>query len=318
MESIWKPYYFNLGTAASVPYTISIGGSVIYSGVSHKRPDAVFNQVQINDIVANYLYPTIYDGGVLEDTGLYQGHKRVTVTLTNGATGDTLDETFIYDYSGKDSRPRGSVAQIADVYPYGVPFLVNIDANKSYVITWKSGGNVVRQEGRSGITRDVLEPIYSAEMYGYDDVDEISLTEDGAPVGSWKLCRNLDENSLLYCNAFGGWEIMPLVRCKRTDNYKRRNYSALGAVKDYAVEMTAQYACITPYLKDAGAANMYNLLSSPYVYLIHAEKNNENEVKIKPVRVIDTSCEHKTFINNGAKLIQYDFVVEDCDTITRR
>jgi len=316
MQPIWKPFSFNLGTAASVPYSVAINGNTVYSGVAHKLPDAAFCYLNINDIIGNYLFPSMFASGILEDSQVGQNNRSVTVAVTNGNTGDVLTETFVYDYSGMTTRPRGIVAPIADVLPYGVPFMVNTETGKSYEIVYSFDNDeysaVISDIGDSFATQ------YNLDMGINSGLRAITLKENNAVIHRWELCGNLSEYSILYCNEFGAWEVLPLIRCKRSDEYERFKFNNNGTVKDYAVESKTRYSCITPYLTDKGAGNLHHLLSSPYVYLLHASKTNESEIPLTALRVTDTVCEYKTFIDNGGKLNQCSFVVEVCDNLIRR
>ena len=77
--------------------------------------------------------------------------------------------------------------------------------------------------------------------------------------------------------------------------------------------MTTQYTLYTDYLTDDEASKMYNLLESVNVYLHDLETN-----KIIAVNITNSTCDYKTFTNNGKKKFYYTINVEESQTKMRK
>lgn len=118
---------------------------------------------------------------------------------------------------------------------------------------------------------------------------------------------------LYYLNQIGGWDSLLFNgRELQSDKLSRlsykKNYRAMTTdffKVDYLTTINESWSLNTSYLDDIQSSKMINVLASNRIYLHDLQDNI-----IIPVNIINSTCEHKTYKNQGRKLPVYTLEVE--------
>ena len=94
--------------------------------------------------------------------------------------------------------------------------------------------------------------------------------------------------------------------------YDNRNVQNRGT-QNYANEIVKSYNLVTGWLSDEEASRMHHLINSTEVYLYDIITQ-----EMTPVVIPSTSCEYKTYKNNGCKLVNYTIKVDVAHNRVRR
>lgn len=284
MAAIWKDVFVNLGTSASRTFTIATGGVTIYTGKGYKKPDASNILVRINDICADYLsqnLPTLTDA---TDTTHAALARTFTITPTDGTA---VTQAFSLDWSYDNAAPAANLSQ------------------------------PVRLHAAAG------QPVFDTTL-GATNKTKCHIKQSGtiALSGSRSVSVDLcDEYSLLYVNAFGGWDSIAVTgRSVKTDTYGRHtarhtydNAQATGrAATNYANDITRTWELHTGWLTDDEAGRMHHLLGSTLVFLY-----NNTTAAIYPVVISNGDCPYKTY-NTNHSLVDYTLNIELARDMQRR
>lgn len=327
---IWKDIYINLGTGASSPFRITYDGNVIYEGLSAKRPGSANNTIRINDICADYMrsIPPDFGFGIVPLT-VYSfkveressGGSWSTIALVE------LVNDWSYDYSSSQpavlSNPVNGVLDprqtilwstsqtemitISINYTNGssskifVPMTITDDFNADFA--------------KEGVT--VNGGTIAVDLSGYSNVESVDIGSSHYTVA--QACHRY---VLYYRNIHGGWDSLLFEgTCKRTDaltrheaqhGYDNRQSTGRGIV-NYAIEVAREYSLNTGWLNDAQAERMESVLGSTETYLQDLVSG-----LIWPTVLTGTSIEHKTYDNNGRKLINYAVNLRIAQEMVRR
>ena len=128
---------------------------------------------------------------------------------------------------------------------------------------------------------------------------------------SYVLDNTDKEYVLYYVNANGGWDSLVVDgNVLKTDDIQSELYR--NKTYDFKTFDNTKYLNIikprwtlhTGYLSNEQASKMHHLLESTQVYLHHKGDS------ICPVIITNSSCEYKTFTNNGKKKFYYTIEVE--------
>lgn len=284
---IWKDYIISVADTDVVEFNISLNNALIYSGKAYRKPNASTIDIKINDICANYFanpFPTIFPNAGTE------GSPYVLSFLIELYYNNTQESKILQlynDWSGAEwedtSVLRFLSALISNKVPRGVPI---ISSRTQYL----NVGNVVQIPSENSTTYEIVDECYRYMLY--------------------------------YLNAMGGWDFLLIEgKDKQTDNYTRHtigqaynnDQSRNRGTRNYRNDIARKWELHTLWIDDEGAKNMHHLLGSTDVYLYDMQ-----EQQLHPVTLNNSSCEYKTYKNNGNQLVRYDIEATLAQNITRR
>ena len=323
---IWKDYYVNLGSADSAEFSISVGGSIIYSGKAYKRPGDDNISIKINDICADYL-----EGQKMQDGELIEGFIPADIATefkVLNSIGSLIESvTFVndwsYDYDKQDdgvlSAPINAVfdvrmpllysvskAQVIEIDAQDTHADFNIDFSKDFYVgfdrTWKL------EAGAAGTA--ILKAIF--ENHG-----EVK-------VGKTKYLgiTSCATHALYYINAYGGWDFLLMQgRTIETDVYSRkvfkrgydnRSVQNRGTV-NHINEINKTYVLHTGHLLGDQGQRMHHLLGSTDVFMFDIANQ-----RMIPVVINDGECRYKSYGSEGGRLVDYEISVSVAQNRMRR
>ena len=339
---LWKDYYVTLGTDDGIIFRIVVGANTIYTGKSHIRPGETENRIRINDICADYLQSVLPTLSQAEFDAIELPVTFSVQILKELMDGDPLEWVkvanvqFINDWSYDRTYNAETM---------GMAFPVNghIDARQWMVWT---GLNVSRVTAnlfyKNGTTSQVYIPVSISDSFnGESNSDFVrAVRSAGGKTAVFNLTawKNLDRIQvkgttyrvvsdckryvLYYVNAYGGWDSLliegniketdTITRYTREKEYDNRNVQNRGT-QNYANEIVKSYNLVTGWLSDEEASRMHHLINSTEVYLYDIITQ-----EMTPVVIPSTSCEYKTYKNNGCKLVNYTIKVDVAHNRVRR
>ena len=328
---IWKDVEYNFGGAEQVEYGIyevsDLGyETLVFSGRSLKRPNAVSNTVLINKICQNYMLVPELMKDAISVGGGYSTFK------LKSADGNTTYRTFRFvgDWSYSPSFKTGVLSHpIVDdrtvVYGQLLPFSVFGAAERvevPYGIRYKEdfedeyGEPIDDWSSIIYAKNEVVTDIFPIEERNYESgvigyfIGDVEYSIVDSCNCDWVI---------YYVNPWGGYDWFKVVnKLTVTDNLTQHTYvqnynnTTYGFGKRrYLSEINRNYQITTQWLNQDESDRMWYLLESNTVYL-----HNIRENKIIPVIVKDTTVEHKQK-NRSQKIIQYTFTLEESQTRER-
>lgn len=145
----------------------------------------------------------------------------------------------------------------------------------------------------------------------------------GAQRLEYEIVGTCWEYMLAYVNAFGAWDTLLVEGAtKQTDEYTRTTFkqayrtSASAMPRGTVViqnDIEKKYTLVTGWLSDDQASRMHHLLGSTNVYLY-----DRVERRYIPVVLTNSSCEYKTYRNQGAHMVNYTIEATVAQNFTRR
>ena len=333
---IWKDYFVQIG-GDSVEYRIILdNGNVVYKGKAFRRPGDTEINIRINDICADYFTNVLPSLSQAEFTQLDLPLTFTIQEKVGNTWSDVEDVQFLNDWSydyGYDPETMG------------MSFPVNGRIDSRMPLVW-TGLNVSQVNMtiyyRNGTTAQVFMPIAISNDFNNDFNNDFSRSVRAAGSGTavfllsaWDdVARVVIGNStfdvvtecaqyaLYYVNAYGGWDCLliegntieadNLTRYNREIIYDNRDISNRG-IDNYVNEITKGFTFHTGWLLDNQGERMHHLINSTDVYLYDIA----NEQMI-PVTIPMTTCEYKTFKNQGNRLVDYTIQVEVAQNRIRR
>ena len=329
---IWKDYYVTL----SGIYRIIVDtGDVIYSGYAVAKPGEASAQVRINDVCADYLdniLPTISQAEFTRATlPTFTVQARVQDQWQDITTVQFLND-WSYDYD-------------FDPATMGLSFPINGHVDTRMPIVW-TGYEVSEVEAtiylRDGTTSQVIIPVEITEDFNEDFNEDFASEARSAGSGTavffpseWGDVVKIEINdstfiledtcakyALYYVNAHGGWdsyliegntlETDTLKRYTREVVYDNREIINRG-IHNYVNEITKGFTFHTGLLTGDQGERMHHLLNSTNVYLYDIASQ-----QMIPVTIPTTSCEYKTYKNQGNQLVNYTIQVQIAQKRIRR
>lgn len=337
-SSIWKDYTVSLGAGTSTQYRIILPDTneVIYSGKAYKRPGEANINIKINDICADYLENVLPYLSQAEFSLLSLPLTFTVQIYFGGAWTDVDSVDFINDWSyDYDYDPA--------VMGMSFPITGRIDARMPIVWTGLNVSDVTATiYFTDGTTATVIIPVaisndFNADfnsdfarstrtagsgtavflLDAWDNVDKITVGSS-----TFQVVTECAEYALYYVNAFGGWDCLliegsavesdALKRYTREVVYDNRDIQNRG-VQNYVNEITKSFTLHTGWLLHDQGEMMHHLVNSTNVYLYDIA----NEEMI-PVTIPSTTCEYKTFKNQGNRLVDYTLDVVVAQNRIRR
>ena len=336
---IWKDVFVNIGTSESLFYRIVLSdtGDIIYSGKSHKRPGETNNEIRINDVCADYLENVLPYLSQAEFTEL---NLPVTFQVKSSTTGSSWTNKGSYQFINDWSYDYGY-----NPATMGMSFPINGHVDSRMPIVW-TGLNVSQVNATiyftDGTTAQVIIAVEISEDFNDDFNNDFArsvrsagsgtavflLSEwdnvDRIVVGSstFKVVTDCAKYALYYVNAHGGWDSLLIEgESKESDNLKRYTREMVYDNRDiqnrgtqnYVNEITKEFTLNTGWLFDDQGKMMHHLINSPDVYLYDIAKG-----QMIPVIIPSTTCEYKTYKNQGNKLVNYSIQVQVAQNRIRR
>lgn len=337
-DPIWKDYVWPLEASVSIRYRIVLAdtGDVIYSGRAYKKPGDPYIYVKMNDICADYLENVLPNLSQAEFTRI---NLPVTFTLQALVGNEWLDirsvqflNDWSYDYTYNPTT-------------MGMSFPINGHIDSRMPIVW-TGLNVsevtVTLYYTDGTTSQVIIPVEISNDFNNDFNDDFARSVrtagsgtavflpsawsnlDKIQVGSstFKVVTSCARYALYYVNAYGGWDCFliegntleadTLNRYTREIVYDNRNIKNRG-IQNYVNEITKGFTFHTGWLLDDQGERMHHLINSPNVYMYDIANS-----QMIPVVIPTTSCEYRTYKNQGNRLVNYTIQVEIAQSRIRR
>lgn len=271
---VWKDYLTEFNGKDSVDYTVDINGVNVYSGKAFRMPDNDRIVLNINRIAENYL---------ASDADFGQSYKRIqpnddatAVVSVNTSDGQSDTWAVIYDWS------------------YG-----DYDGNLSLPVS-----NVI--DSRMFSPKTTISKLAVTTDWESDAYTKKSLCG----------CRY----GVYYLNSKGGWDAFAFTgKGGRKDTITRStiekatyNTETRHRVNDYDISSDSAWSLYTGILNDNECERMWNLVTSPKVYL-----HNLDTDEIIPVNVSSSTFEFKRTAWTGwRKIYQVEF--KRAMTLTRR
>ena len=335
---IWKDKYVTLGTATYLDYTIEVGGYQVFAGRAYSRSGSAEPlAVKVNDIVADYLergtpnwaaelaaaIPTITAvvkvGGTAVDTTEYYNdwsydldYVREVDGLAKPIDGWVANGQHLLFTTMGNWTPTMRVTYMGERGDFQ-PWLGsgNGSFNNDFFISGWWQDVTLNNNGLTG------QRVFCLDLSQYADLYKVTICGK-----TWKIWPGCCRYVLHYLNAYGGWDSL-LIRGngKQTDTLKRytrkvpyhNGTSTARGTENYVNEMGAKYELHPGTMTEAQAARMPHLLNSPEVYL-----EDMQEGRIFPVVLTNTTSEHKTWANQGHKLVEYTIECELAQDRLRR
>lgn len=271
---IWKDYLTEFNGEDYVDYTVDVNGVNVYSGKAFRMPDNDKIVLNINRIAENYL---------ASDADFGQTYRRIqpnddatAVVSVNTSDGQSDTWAVIYDWSYKD-----------------------YDGNLSIPVS-----NVIDSR------------MYSPKT----TINELAVTTDWESDAYTKKSLCGCRYGVYYLNARGGWDAFAFTgKGGRKDQITRStiekavyNTEVKHRVNDYGISSDSTWSLYTGILNDGECERMWNLVTSPKVYL-----HNLDTDSIIPVNVSSSSFEFKRTAWSGWRKI-YQIEFKRAMTLTRR
>lgn len=319
---IWKDYIWSEETLDDfIEYHLDDGGTTIYAGKAYKYPDADRVEFLLNSVTENYLSNGISFPTTLSTSIMPNYLKNFTLVTS---TGNEKPIIFFNDWSYKDT-------DLTSGYFLSDPITGLIDPRQYVMTSWllPTGEGIVNRFYYKDGIQTATDVTLKSGINGYTFVENITNLQLGCgdyiimefvvsgTISQKQIKYTIDNTGkdyvLYYVNAAGGWDSLLIEgNVKKTDEFESESYikrvlrpSTEFARNKYLNTITSSWTLYTGYLNDEQASKMYNLLESTQVYL-HNLKDNT----ITPVLITDTSCEYKTYTNQGKNKFYYTINVE--------
>ena len=314
---IWKDKVIDLGAASSL-FRIRAGADTIYNGKAVARPGEANAKVRINDICADFLVnalPTITDRTFTSFALLdfYVGKSSDGISWTEFPAVKFYND-WSYDYGFT-----------SDVLSDPINGKVTADMFILYSAKEISGSIAATYEKTDGTSTARTTTISPTPAYGTCcfDVGAVSDTKRVVLSGTYyPVVADCYKFALYYVNAYGGWDQLlvegndmetdSLERHIREQEYDNTNIVNRGRV-NYVNEVTKSWTLNTGLLTDDQASRMHHLINSPMVYLCLIASST-----FIPVVITTSTCEYKTYRNQGNRMFNYQLTIELAQNRIRR
>ena len=336
---IWKDAFVTLGTGDSILYRVILSDTseVIYSGKAYKRPGETNITARVNDICADYLVNVLPYLSQAEFTRINLPVTFLVQTSSDGSAWTTQSTLqFINDWSYDYSYDPATM---------GMSFPINGRIDSRMHIVW-TGLNVsqvtVTVYETNGSSYQVIIPVEISNDFNADFNSDFSRSVRSAGSGTavfyptawvnvdriaignstFKVVTSCARYALYYVNAHGGWDSLliegnsieadTLKRYTREVVYDNRDIQNRG-IHNYVNEVTKGFTFHTGWLLHDQGERMHHLINSTDVYMYDIASQ-----EMIPVTIPTTSCEYKTFKNQGNRLVNYAIQVEVSQNRIRR
>ena len=270
----------------------------------------------VNEILSQYVNPAqiAFTSSVQQDNN---SHSTFYIYYTQDDwetfTSDTVTLTYDWSYT-VDARALLS-EPIVNLVDYRQFLLSTVKAGTPDVSTTvyvTLDGSIIDSFGITGYTYYNYIQDLSTLDYGVT-VPAVGSSYTLSVGGSTYVISNTCYRyCLYYLNQYGGWDSLLFrgVEMKSDDlsrlSYKK-NYVANSTdfhKVDYLTTLSEKWRLNTSYLNDIESSRMVNLMASNRIYIHDLETG-----LISPVNITNSTCEHKTYKNQGRKMATYTIEV---------
>jgi hypothetical protein len=298
---------------------------IIYSGLVLDG----YRIQNLNEILSQYVNPApiVFSSSVQPDN---ESHSTFYIYYTQDDWTSYTSDTIILTYDWSYSSGSGAVLSkpIINLVDNRQFFLYTIKAGTPDVqttVTMRIGGIEVVSFQISGYTyynlvQDLSVATYPGEFsyaYSYDFFVDRSVPIEGVneiKIGSSKyyVANTCYRYCLYYLNQYGGWDsILFRGRELKTDSLSRLSYKKNYVSQstdfnkvDYLTTISEHWSLNTSFLDDIESSKMINLMASNRIFIHDLETGH-----ISPVNITNSTCEHKTYKNQGRKMATYEIEV---------
>lgn len=336
---IWRDTFITLGTGEYVDYRVKIQSTseVIYQGRAFRKPGESTISIRINDICADF-YKIL---SAMPQAQFSQYTIPVTFVVETKSGGSWISrgtEQFFNDWSYNDSYVEAEE---------GMAFPINghFDIRMPLVFTTGTPGSISASvRYKNGTTQSVTLSPSISPYYPYTDDDFArAIRASGAGCAlfypQWQWGNQVDKitikgqvayqavtdcarYALYYLNAYGGWDAFLIEgNDLEADSYNRftremeydNRYPVNRGKGNYVTEVTKGFTFHTGLLTQGQGLRMHHLIGSTDVFLYDIS----NGIML-PVTIPMSTCEYKTFKNQGNQLVNYTIQVEVAQNRLRR
>ena len=335
---IWKDYYVDISGVYRIMQTDT--EQVIYSGMANARPGENIGHVKVNDICADYLENVLPYLSQAEFTRITLPASFKIQLRVNTAGGyqwvDITSWQFLNDWSYDYDY---------DAATMGLSFPINGKVDARMPIVW-TGLNVSEVTAtlhyRNGTSSSVIIPVAISDDFNIDFNNDFARSTRSAGSGTavflldaWTDLDRIDignstfqvvtecaSYALYYVNAYGGWDCLLMEgNSLESDALKRYTMEVVydnndiqnRGVCNYVNEITKTFTLRTGWLLGDQGKMMHHLINSTEVYLYDIAAG-----QMIPVTIPATSCEYKTYKNQGNQLVNYTIQVQVAQNRIRR
>lgn len=346
---IWQDIPVVLGEEDSIPYEIVLqadtGDKVIFAGVAVKGPNQQKNIIIPNDVCANYLkqsdpifeIPLLAMNVILPapEYTLYFLIRRTDTDEDIASIAFNLDWSYEYNERLYLSAPitdyvtRDSVLAVTDVDD---PMNMEVSLWDDMGIEdywYLSQGDITSAAGNAFFS---LSDLFEFASQYFPNVKSIGWLGADGEYCKFKIAEGCTRYTLFYVNAFGGWDFLPLVSGKvseeiarqttksrylneRGPQYQQQSTYWDRGLTNYQNEVVKKWVLGTDWISDKGAENMPHLIGSNNVWLYERVGSREWWY---PVVITDNVLDIKSYRNQGGKLVRYDINVQLAQERIRR
>ena len=303
---VWKDEFFYINKATATYSLVNDRtGDVIYRGKAVKYPDKEYIEINISPLVRGYVSSSVSN---FTDSGRYNVQSySVPINLM---IDDVMKANYIYinDWS-YDKNPNNfmisdPIRKLCDSRQW---FLYSYYRRTPDTSTAKNAGYIIYyyagDTSASFHISDSSQTLLKLKLTRYNKPKRIvvGVYEERT---EFKVIDSCYEYCLYYVNAYGGWDSLliqgnTLKSDNITSSYYMKNFNnntnQFEKVK-YNNVMTTKYQLYTDWFNDDEQSRLHHLLESTEVYL-----HNLVTDEILPVVITNTTCDWKTFTNNGKK-----------------
>ena len=334
LTPIWKDVFYRNGSTDTLEYTIyDDADNIIYNGKTIAEPNGKGIVFNVNRVCHNYLDSHL-PNGIKEGVNYVYNYARLFTLTGQDDTqiaryrffnsyiyGNDSAKTFISDpIKRKVSNNRISIDVDRRQYAIVSAFSKTNDKITLYQ-TYETDRSLINKG--YAIDNNAMLVCINRDLYDSLAIPLIVYTtsKSGNGVFEINIVDTCYDYCLYYVNAYGGWDSL-LVKgnVKKSDaitpQYYKQSFNNTTTEFErtkYANLITTSYELNTDWFNDDEQSRLHHLIESTEVYL-HDLKDDI----IMPVNITNSSCEYKTFTNNGKKKWNNKINVEVAQTKIRR
>ena len=311
----------------SVKYEVRYNSETIYSGKAYVIPNTNYVEIDMSKICSSYLSSSLE--GIIDAPANY--NKLDSVKNFGLYINDNLEGAYMY-YNSYTYEPNPEYLEqlggetmlmlsdpIRKVFD-SKQYIVNSFLCALSSVSSSYGGYAYFYNSKNERTE-----VFGSLSVGVGYVTMMRVPEDAVAFEMYGQKTPIKKTCCKYClyyqNALGGWDSFLIDgNDKRTDKITSYNYikaidnnTKSFGTKKYMNTISTAYKLHTDWLNDDEASRMHHLLESTEVYLHNLEDDT-----VIPVNITNSSCEFKTFTNNGKKKFNYEINVELARTKVRQ
>lgn len=311
----------------SVKYEVRYNSETIYSGKAYVIPNTNYVEIDMSKICSSYLSSSLE--GIIDAPANY--NKLDSVKNFGLYINDNLEGAYMY-YNSYTYAPTPEYLNLLGgetMLMLSDPIRKVFDSRQYIVNSFLCALSSV-SSGYGGYayfynSKNERTEVFGSLSVGVGYVTMMRAPEDAVAFEMHGQKTPIKKTCCKYClyyqNALGGWDSFLIDgNDKRTDKITSYNYikaidnnTKSFGTKKYMNTISTAYKLHTDWLNDDEASRMHHLLESTEVYLHNLEDDT-----VIPVNITNSSCEFKTFTNNGKKKFNYEINVELARTKVRQ